>query len=68
MVNFQDPAVESTDSCAYGFTGVYGNCGHIECIFFESCTLEVLARCGWYLYVGLLGSAGAQPFAIPEYL
>ena len=27
MVNFQDPAVEATDSCAYGFTGVYGNCG-----------------------------------------
>jgi hypothetical protein len=42
--------------------------GDIECIFFESCTFEVLARCGWYLYVGRLGSAGAQPFAIPEYL
>jgi hypothetical protein len=33
--------------------------------FFESYTLEVLARRGWYLYVGLLGTYSI--FALTEY-
>jgi hypothetical protein len=54
MVNFHDPAVEVTDSCAYGFAAISGSCEYTECT--KSHTLEVLARCGWSLYVGLLGT------------
>ena len=52
MVNFHDPAVEVTDSCAYGFAAISGSCEYTECT--KSHTLEVLARCGWSFYVGLL--------------
>ena len=34
MVNFRDPAVEATDSCAYGFTAVSVSSEYTEWILF----------------------------------
>jgi hypothetical protein len=54
MVNFHDPTVVAIDNRAYSFGSSSGILQHNDCIFFESCDFEALARCEWPLSVGLL--------------